>query len=126
MNRMVITGNVGKDPELKYSNAGMAILKFSVADTSGKDDKKKTLWHSVTAFGELAENAAAALSKGTRVVIEGKLTEDKYTNKDGVEVTRYQVLADDVMLSVKWGAPESLLPAKPAPADDAEDGEEPF
>ena len=123
MNRIVIAGNVGKDPELKYSNAGMAILKFSVADTSGKDDKKKTIWHSVTAFGDLAENAAEALSKGTRVVIEGKLTEDKYTNKEGVEVTRYQVLADDVMLSVKWGSPESLLPAKPAPV---ENDEEPF
>jgi len=118
MNRITIAGNVGREPELKYSNAGMAILKFSVADTSGKDDKKKTIWHSVTAFGDLAENAAASLGKGTRVVIEGKLTEDKYTNKDGVEVTKMQVLADDVMLSVRFGGVEPVQPSAPAPSPD--------
>ena len=118
MNRITIAGNVGREPELKYSNAGMAILKFSVADTSGKDDKKKTIWHSVTAFGDLAENAAASLGKGTRVVIEGKLTEDKYTNKDGVEVTKLQVLADDVMLSVRFGGVEPVQPSAPAPSPD--------
>jgi single-strand DNA-binding protein len=122
MNRITIAGNVGREPELKYSNAGMAILKFSVADTSGKDDKKKTIWHSVTAFGDLAENAAASLGKGTRVVIEGKLTEDKYTNKEGVEVTKMQVLADDVMLSVRFGGVEPVQPSAPAPSPD----EEPF
>jgi single-strand DNA-binding protein len=122
MNRITIAGNVGREPELKYSNAGMAILKFSVADTSGKDDKKKTIWHSVTAFGDLAENAAASLGKGTRVVIEGKLTEDTYTNKDGVEVTKMQVLADDVMLSVRFGGVEPVQPSAPAPSPD----EEPF
>ena len=118
MNRITIAGNVGREPELKYSNAGMAILKFSVADTSGKDDKKKTIWHSVTAFGDLAENAAASLGKGTRVVIEGKLTEDTYTNKDGVEVTKMQVLADDVMLSVRFGGVEPVQPSAPAPSPD--------
>ena len=118
MNRITIAGNVGREPELKYSNAGMAILKFSVADTSGKDDKKKTIWHSVTAFGDLAENAAASLGKGTRVVIEGKLTEDKYTNKEGVEVTKMQVLADDVMLSVRFGGVEPVQPSAPAPSPD--------
>ena len=122
MNRITIAGNVGREPELKYSNAGMAILKFSVADTSGKDDKKKTIWHSVTAFGDLAENAAASLGKGTRVVVEGKLTEDTYTNKDGVEVTKMQVLADDVMLSVRFGGVEPVQPSAPAPSPD----EEPF
>jgi single-strand DNA-binding protein len=122
MNRITIAGNVGREPELKYSNAGMAILKFSVADTSGKDDKKKTIWHSVTAFGDLAENAAASLGKGTRVVIEGKLTEDTYTNKDGVEVKKMQVLADDVMLSVRFGGVEPVQPSAPAPSPD----EEPF
>jgi len=118
MNRITIAGNVGREPELKYSNAGMAILKFSVADTSGKDDKKKTIWHSVTAFGDLAENAAASLGKGTRVVIEGKLTEDTYTNKDGVEVKKMQVLADDVMLSVRFGGVEPVQPSAPAPSPD--------
>jgi len=118
MNRITVAGNVGREPELKYSNAGMAILKFSVADTSGKDDKKKTMWHSVTAFGDLAENAAASLTKGTRVVIDGKLTEDKYTNKDGVEVTKVQILADDISLSIRFGGMEPVQPAAPAPSDD--------
>lgn len=117
MNRITIAGNVGREPELKYSQGGMAILKFSVADTTGKDDKKKTMWHNVTVFGELAENAAASLGKGTRVVIEGKLTEDKYTNKDGVEVTRTQVLADDVCLSIRFGGMQPVQPAQSGPVD---------
>ena len=108
MNRIQISGNVGREPELKYSQAAMAILKFSVADTSGRDDKKKTIWHSVTAFGDLAEHAAVSLGKGTRVVVEGKLTEDTYTNKDGVEVTRMQVLADDISLSLRFGGIERI------------------
>lgn len=122
MNRITIAGNVGREPELKYSQGGMAILKFSVADTTGKDDKKKTMWHNITVFGDLAENAAASLGKGTRVVIEGKLTEDKYTNKEGVEVTRTQVLADDVCLSVRFGGVE---PVQPAPSGPVDGGDEP-
>jgi len=117
VNRITIAGNVGREPELKYSQGGMAILKFSVADTTGKDDKKKTMWHNVTVFGDLAENAAASLGKGTRVVVEGKLTEDKYTNKEGVEVTRTQVLADDVCLSIRFGNMQPVQPAQSGPVD---------
>lgn len=122
MNRITVAGNVGREPELKYSQAGLAVLKFSVADTSGKDDKKKTIWHNVTAFGDLAENAAGSLIKGTRVVIDGKLTEDVYTNKEGVEVRRFNVLADDISLSIRFGGMEPVQPAAPAPSDE----EEPF
>lgn len=116
MNRIQISGNVGREPELKYSQSAMAILKFSVADTSGRDDKKKTIWHNITAFGDLAEHAAVSLGKGTRVVVEGKLTEDTYTNKDGVEVTRMQVLADDISLSIRFGGIERV--EAPAPHEE--------
>lgn len=123
MNRIQISGNVGREPELKYSQGAVAILKFSVADTSGRDEKKKTIWHNVTAFGDLAEHAAVSLGKGTRVVVEGKLTEDTYTNKEGVEVTRMNVLADDIALSLRFGGiervegPGPTIPAELVPED---------
>lgn len=118
MNRITIAGNVGKDIELKYLPSGMAVANFSVADTTGKDDKRKTIWHNVTVFGDLAENTAGSVVKGTRVVIEGRLTEDKYTNKDGVEVTKMKVLADDVSISVRFGAYEPVQPAASSGSSD--------
>ena len=106
MNRITITGNIGREPELKYSQSGMAILKFSLADNYGRDEKKVTIWHNVTAFNDLAENAAASIGKGGRVTVEGRLTEDNYVNKEGVEVRRYSVLADDIALSLRFGGAE--------------------
>ena len=111
MNTITITGNAGKPVELTFSKGGMAIGNFTVATTSGKDEKKVTTWHNVTVFGDLAENTAGSVVKGTRVVIEGRLTEDKYTNKDGVEVSKMKVLADDVSISVRFGAYEPVQPA---------------
>ena len=122
MNRITIAGNVGKDIELKYLPSGMAVANFSVADTTGKDDKRKTMWHNVTVFGDLAENTAGSVVKGTRVVVEGRLTEDKFTNKEGVEVTRIKVLADDVSISVRFGAYEPVQPA----ASGSDPSDEPF
>jgi single-strand DNA-binding protein len=72
MNNITIAGNIGKNPELKYSGNNLAILKFSVADTSGKDDNKKTTWHDIVVFGEQAENVAEKAGQGTRVVVVGR------------------------------------------------------
>lgn len=119
MNRITVNGNLGADPELKYSQAGMAILKLRVADSYGRDEKRTTIWHNVTAFGDLAENSAGSLTKGNRVMIEGRLTEDNYTNKEGVEVKRYEILADDIALSLRFANtdPVERTQAAPAPAE---------
>ncbi len=104
MNTITISGNVGRDPELKYSAGGTAVVKFSVADTTGKDDNKKTVWHDVVVFKEQAEHVAASVKKGSRVIVTGRLDKSDYTGKDGVKKQRVEVIADDVSISLRWSA----------------------
>ena len=107
MNTITVSGNVGREPELKYSASGTAVVKFSVADTTGKDDNKKTVWHDVVVFKEQAENVAASVKKGSRVIVTGRLDKSDYTGKDGVKKQRVEIIADDVSISLRWAAHES-------------------
>ena len=100
-----IAGNC-TNVELKFTAAGMAMAKFSVAETRKKNDEKLTTWFNVVVFDKLAENVAASLSKGKRVVVAGRIESDDYVNKDGVEVKKFQVIADDVAVSMRWEALE--------------------
>lgn len=104
MNTITITGKVGQDPELKFTPNHMAILTFSVADTYGKDDKKKTTWHDIKVFGKLAENVADTITKGTTVIIIGRYQQDEYTKKDGTTAKFREVIADEVGVSMRWNA----------------------
>ena len=127
MNNITIAGNVGRDPELKYTPANLAILKFSVADTSGKDDKKKTTWHDIVVFGEQAEIVAEKIGKGVRVVIIGRLQIENFEKKDGTKGKRVEVIADEVAVSLRWGASDPVArAAKALHADVISDDEEPF
>lgn len=104
MNSITLTGKVGKDPELKFSQNQMAILTFSVADTYGKDDKKRTTWHDIKVFGQLAENVAATISKGSTVIVVGRYQQDEYTKKDGSTAKFREIIADEVGVSMRWNA----------------------
>jgi len=129
MNTITISGNVGRDPELKYSGSGTAVVKFSVADTTGKDDNKKTLWHDVVVFKEQAEHVAASVKKGSRVIVTGRLDKNEYTGKDGVKKQRVEVIADDVSISLRWssyGDDTNLNNAKDLLNATDVDDEEPF
>ena len=103
MNTITVIGNVGKDPELKYTQGGKAVVKFTMADTRGKDDQKETIWHNVVCFDEMAENVAEQVRKGTRVLVQGRFSERKYQDKDGQDRTWQEVVADEVSLSLRWG-----------------------
>ena len=127
MNNISVAGNVGRDPELKYTPANLAILKFSVADTYGKDDNKKTSWHDIVVFGEQAETVAEKIGKGVRVVILGRLQIEGYEKKDGTKAKRVEVLADEVAVSLRWGASDPVArAAKALSADVIDDDEPPF
>jgi|DEB0MinimDraft_3_1074331.scaffolds.fasta_scaffold32399_3 single-strand DNA-binding protein len=119
MNRITVVGNVGQDPQLRYSPSGKAIVKFSVADTTGKDDQKKTVWHDVVAFDEQAENVAAQVVKGSRVVVTGRLNKEPFEGKDGVKRVSVEVIADEVGVSLRWGQSSNTSRGQTAP-------EEPF
>ena len=98
VNRVIIIGNLGRDPEVRYAQSGMAICKLSVAVTErvkdGTDWKDATEWFRVTVFGKTAENAGQYLQKGRQVYVEGRLKTDKYKDKDGVERTSVEVIAN--------------------------------
>jgi single-strand DNA-binding protein len=90
INKVILVGNLGADPEVKYTAGGTAIGTLSVATSESWKDKQtgeqqeRTEWHRVKLFGRLAEIAGEYLRKGRQVYIEGSLRTDKYTDKDGV------------------------------------------
>jgi single-strand DNA-binding protein len=107
MNTITVVGNVGRDPEIRYTASNMAVLKFSVADTRGKDDKKQTSWHNIVCFGEQAEAVANSIGKGKRVMVVGRLQVDSYEKKDGSKGTKVEIVADEVGVSVRFAAGDS-------------------
>ena len=82
----------------------MAVLTFSVADTYGKDDKKKTTWHNVTVFSKLAENVANTIAKGSTVIVVGRYEQDEFTKKDGTKGKSLKLIADEVGASCRWNS----------------------
>lgn len=107
MNTITIVGKVGQDPELRATSNGKMICTFSVATTSGKDDKKKTVWHNVTAFGDLGEHCAESFSKGSNVIVVGKFDVDEYETKSGEKRKTHKIIADEAGLSIRWAGATS-------------------
>jgi single-strand DNA-binding protein len=90
VNKVILLGNLGRDPETRYTTGGDAVTNLRIATTETWKDKngdkqEKTEWHSVVLFGRQAEVAGEYLKKGRSVYIEGRLQTRKYTDKDGVE-----------------------------------------
>lgn len=104
MNTITATGNVTRDPEIKYSPGGLAICKFSVASSYGKDDKKKTTFIDVVVFGDQGEAICDQVKKGTRVTVIGRLQIEPYEKQDGTKMKRVEVIADDVSISLRFAS----------------------
>ena len=91
VNKAIIVGNLGRDPEIRYSANGNAFASISIATSERWKDKntgeqqEKTEWHRVKLFGRLAELAGEYLKKGSQVYIEGRLQTTKYQDKEGVD-----------------------------------------
>ncbi len=103
MNHTVVMGNVGRQPEgLKYTSAGLAVLRFSLADTRGKDDNKKTSWYDVVVFDKQAEAVAEVIRKGDRIIVVGRFQVEDYEKKDGTKGKSVQLVADEIALSIKY------------------------
>lgn len=126
VNKAIIIGHLGKDPETRFTPSGTAIASFSVATTESwkeketGEKKERTEWHRIEAFGKLAEICGEYLKKGSHVYIEGKLRTDEY-EKDGIKRWSTKIIADQMqMLGGKGdnsGAGSSREPrqSKPAP-----------
>lgn len=100
------TGRLGKDPELRFSNAGTAWLtgSFAIESRVKRDGewKSEAIWANLKVFGTTAEQVAAYASKGTRLIVCGQLQQDRY-EKDGVEVERLVLVADEIGLDLRFG-----------------------
>ena len=103
INKVILVGNLGNDPETRYTQGGMAITRISLATTSVRKDKEgnqqeRTEWHRVVFFGKLGEIAGEYLRKGSSVYVEGSIRYDKYTGQDGVEKYSTDIIADEMQM----------------------------
>lgn len=103
INKVILVGNLGNDPDCKFTQAGMAITRISLATTSVRKDKdgnqqERTEWHRVVFFGKLGEIAGEYLRKGSTVYVEGSLKYDKYTGQDGVEKYSTDIVANEMQM----------------------------
>ncbi|HET6605013.1 MAG TPA: single-stranded DNA-binding protein [Xanthomonadaceae bacterium] len=104
INKVILVGNLGADPETRYSAGGSAITTIRVATSEQWKDKQtgemqeRTEWHRVKFFGRLAEIAGEYLRKGRQVYVEGSLRTDKYTDKEGVERYTTDIIANEMQM----------------------------
>ncbi|MBB1088086.1 single-stranded DNA-binding protein [Lysobacter sp. SG-8] len=103
INKVILVGNLGNDPDMKYTQGGMAICTLSVATTSVRKDRdgnsqERTEWHRVKLFGKLGEIAGEYLRKGRQVYIEGSIRYDKFTGQDGQERYITEIVADEMQM----------------------------
>jgi single-strand DNA-binding protein len=103
VNKAIIIGNLGKDPEMRYMPSGDAICNFSLATTDSWKDKngekqEKTEWHRISMFGKLAEIAGEYLKKGSQVYVEGRIQTRKWTNKEGQDQYTTEIVADKMQM----------------------------
>ena len=100
VNKVILIGNLGKDPEVRYAPSGSAICNITIATSRNWKDKtsgerqEETEWHRVTFFDRMAEVAGEYLKKGKSVYVEGRLKTRKWTDKEGVEKYTTEILAD--------------------------------
>ncbi|MCD9028197.1 single-stranded DNA-binding protein [Luteimonas sp. BDR2-5] len=103
INKVILVGNLGNDPDIKYTQSGMAVTRISLATTSVRKDRdgntqERTEWHRVVFFGKLGEIAGEYLRKGSQVYVEGSIRYDKYTGQDGVEKYSTDIIADEMQM----------------------------
>lgn len=99
INKVILIGNLGKDPELQRLESGSIVAKFSVATTEVYKDKngnraEQTEWHNISVWGKPAEIAEKYLRKGSGVYIEGRIRSREYTDKNGQQKRAYDILCD--------------------------------
>jgi single-strand DNA-binding protein len=141
VNKVILIGNCGRDPEIRYLPSGQAVANISIATTSRRKDRtsgetiEDTQWHRVTFYDRLAEIAGEYVKKGRPIYIEGRLKYGKYTDQAGVEKNTVDIIATEMQLlggregmggpsggDEEGGAPARRPAAAPRPAASAPAG----
>lgn len=134
LNKVMLIGHLGKDPEFNLTQSGIPVAKFSLAvsrntKTSTGEKKEETEWFNIVAWRQLAEVCEKYLHKGSKVYIEGRIQQRKYTDKDNVQRTAMDIIASEMeMLDSKASSggtgnyaassPSRGTSSAPAPSDD--------
>ena len=104
LNKAILIGRLGRDPEVRQMPNGEAVCNFSIATSETWNDRQtgqrqeRTEWHNITLYRRLAEVAGQYLKKGSQVYIEGRIQSRKYTGKDGIERTAYDIVANEMKM----------------------------
>lgn len=103
VNKVILVGRLGRDPEVRYMPSGDAVTNFSIATDEQWRDRNgerqtRTEWHNITLFGKLGEIAGQYLRKGSQVFIEGRIQSRKYNGKDGIERTAYDIIGSEMKM----------------------------
>ncbi len=128
VNKVILVGNLGKDPEVRYMPSGDAITNITMATTDSWKDKngekqEKTEWHRVAFFGKLAEIAGEYLKKGSQVYVEGRLQTRKWQDKEGQDRYTTEIVADRMqMLGSRSGGGNYEVQDKAPPGEGRESG----
>jgi single-strand DNA-binding protein len=130
VNKAILIGNLGKDPEIRYTPSGQAVVTFSLATTEKWRDKEgqlqeRTDWHNIVVWGKMAETANEYLKKGRPVYIEGRIQNRSYDDKDGNKRYISEVVAQ--RLQFLGGKPDQAAGPRPAqeePPDVAADDDD--
>jgi single-strand DNA-binding protein len=125
VNKVMLVGRVGSDPDIKDVRGDLKICNISLATSSGYGDKESTDWHRVTFFGKTAETVKEYVVKGQEIYVEGRIQYRKYTDKQGVEKYSTDIIANQMQLGQKAkgsASASSYTPATPP----KEDGDIPF
>jgi|YNPMSStandDraft_1061717.scaffolds.fasta_scaffold00491_6 single-strand DNA-binding protein len=131
LNKIMLIGYVGRDADVRYTNSGMAVMKFSLATEQNQKDQngnwqKSTTWHDIVCFDKLAESMKEFVKKGRKVYVEGRLSKRDYTDKQNVKRYVVEVIVENIILldrppaSTEGGAEEQLTDSQisePPPAD---------
>jgi len=107
---VTITGTLTRDPELRFTNGGRGIASFGVAVNRryqvNNEWQEQTSFFNVSAWGTLGENAAASLTKGTRIIVTGRLEQRQYETKEGEKRSVVEIIADEIGPSLRWARAE--------------------
>lgn len=96
MNVVALTGNVGKEPEIRYAPSGKAVCNFTLATTDGWGDHQKTNWHNIVCFGKTAEFVQEYVGKGSKVAVSGSITYSSWEDKEGATKYKTEITANGV------------------------------
>jgi single-strand DNA-binding protein len=122
INKVILIGNIGQDPEIKYTAKGDAVVNLSLAtseqwvDKASGEKKEQTEWHRISIFGKPAEIAAQYLKKGSKIYVEGKIRTRKYTDQQGAERQSTDILCDSFKMlgSSEAKQTNATKPTKPS------------